>query len=445
MSNKNNSLFELIYNKANNINVKNLSIEDMISVSFLDALKNKTVSVKVNQQEKCECLKSEHVSSFYIPCDKCDEKGFLNVDNNKVVCNRCFGKGMLIKDLCPLCHGDLFRLVKKDLRVTLNGENNLVIKDKGLNINGEVGDLFLKVNVYDKDSYIIKGKDVYSKKIIYFKKNEFDRNKEVETCIDFTKFKLKEVKYEDVIKLEGKGIGGGDFYQPVRCEVKGEKGKDVYKNVILSSKKEAFFIKKEELYSSSLLLNVYDYKPLNDENYEYVKLDSYSSYGTVKLENKGLKGKNNGDNGDLYLQIFVGDFFVKNNDIYLSKCELSKTEMSQSKKNIVVNGTKISVPFDKKKNSNYFLDMGNNGLLLGKDKKSKLFIRIPVKNEEEYYITISNCDKCYVCDYKKFFNEEVKTYKTNNNLENYIYFDGNKEVYDSFNNKVNISLKKGGN
>jgi len=442
MNNRNNSLFELIYNKANKVEDECLDIEDTIDVSFLDVIKRKTVKVLVKQQEPCMCLKDEYASSFYCDCDKCNNSGVLVLGNIKVLCNRCKGKGKILKDLCPLCSSRLYVLNKKEMNITLSGESDIVVEAKGLKSNDNIGNLLLHVNVIDKDEYIIKGNDVYSKKIIFFKKNEFDRTKEVETCIDFTKFKLSEVKYENVIKFSKKGLNGGDFYQPVRCEVKGDKGKDVYKNVILDTKKKGFYISREEIYSSSCVINAYDFKPLNDDNYDYIELSSCNSYTTVKVDNKGLKGKDNGDNGDLYIQIFVGRFFVKNNDIFLSSCDLNKSEMSGNKKVITVNGTKISVPFDKKQSNNYFLDMGNYGLIENKDKKSKLYIRIPVVDKETYNITV-NAKEGYIKDYKKFFGENVKVYKTNNNLEDYIYFNGEGIVRDTHGNDIVISLKKG--
>ena len=369
MINKNNSLFELLYNKANRIEDECLDLEDTINVSFFDVVKSKTVKVLVNQQESCECTKDEYASSFYCDCDKCGNTGVINAGNVTVICNRCIGKGKVKKDECPLCNGRLYVLKKKEMSVSLNGDNDILVKNKGLVANGKSGDLLLHVNVFDKDEYIVKGNDVYAKTIIEFKDNEFNRSKEIETCVDVVKYKLSEIKYENVVKFDKKGINGGDFYQPIRCQVKGEKGKDVYKNVILDTKKKGFYISVEELYSSSLIINAYDYKPLNDDNYEYIELSSCNSYSTVKFENKGLKGKNNGENGDLYLQLFVGDFFVKGNEIFLSKSELNKSEVSGNKKIISVNGTRISVPFDKKRIDNYFLDMGNYGLIESKDKK----------------------------------------------------------------------------
>ena len=442
MSNKYNSLFNLIYNKANNIREDNLDIECTVSVSFLDAYKCKRVKVNVDKQVKCECLSNEYIDSFYGECDKCNGAGFIKQNGFSVVCNRCNGKGKEVLNVCPLCNSKMYVLGKEEMFVTLNKEENIVIENKGLTINGKTGNLILNIDVYDKDAYEIKGKDVYCRKIIDFKKNEFDKSKEVETCVDFTKIKLSEIKYMNIVKLAGKGIDGGDFYVPVRCEVKGEKGQDVYKNIILDSKREGVYINKADVYTSDVILKWYDYKPLNDDNYEYIKLDNCVSYSTLKLECKGMKGKNNGENGDLYLQLFVGDYSVINNDIYLNKSELSKTEISNGKKGIVVNGTKINVMYDRKLKDNYFLDMGNYGLLLGKDKKSRLFVRMNVSLYEEYSISV-NSKKGYVKEYKKFFNEEVKVYKNDTNLGDCIYIDGNSVVYDKYNNKINVSYRKG--
>ena len=441
MGNSYNSLFNLIYNRANNIKEDNLDIECTASVSFLDAFKCKRVKVKVDVQTKCECLSNEYIDSFYEECDKCSGNGKVVLNGFDVICNRCDGRGKLLKIVCPLCNGKMYVLHKEDMFINLNKEEDVIVKGKGLTINGKTGDLCIHIDVYDKDAYVIEGKDVYCKKIIDFKKNEFDKSKDVETCVDVSKIKLSEIKYLNVIKLNGKGIDGGDFYQPVRCEVKGEKGKDVYKNVILTSKCESFYIHREEIYSSDAFMRVYEYKPLNDDNYEVIHVDNCNSYSTIKLECKGMKGKNNGENGDLYLQVFVGDYSVINGDVYLNKCELSKNELSTGKKSIVVNGTKINVAYDKKSTSNYFQDMGNYGALLGKDKKSKLFIRIPV-GSETYNITV-NKKTGYVKDYKKFFNEDVKVYSSNHNLEEYICINGETVVYDNDGNKVNVTYRKG--
>ena len=91
MLNKYNSLFNLIYNKANNIKEDSLDIECTISVSFLDAYKCKRVKVSVDKQVKCECLSNEYINSFYNECDKCDGTGFINQNGFSVICNRCNG------------------------------------------------------------------------------------------------------------------------------------------------------------------------------------------------------------------------------------------------------------------------------------------------------------------------------------------------------------------
>ena len=441
MNNKYDSLFNLIYNKANNIGNEDLDIECSVSVSFLDAYKCKRVKVLVDKQVKCECLSNEHIDSFYDECDKCFGNGTIKLNGYDVICNRCNGKGKLVISTCPLCNNKMYVLNKEEMFVTLNKENDIVIENKGLTLNGKSGNLTIHVDIYDKDAYDIKGKDVYCKKILGFKKNEFDKSKEVETCVDFTKIKLSEIKYMNIVKLASKGIDGGDFYVPVRCEVKGERGKDVYKNVILDRKRDGFYINMKDIYSSDHILNVYDYKPLNDDNYQYIKIDNCGSYHTFKVDHLGIKGKNNGENGDLYLQLFVGDYVLVDKDIYLCKSELTKNELSSGKKSIVVNGTKINVPYDRKAIENYFLDMGNYGLMLDKNQKGKLFIRINVSGGETYSISVDK--KGYVSDYKKFFNENVKVCKTSNNLEDYIYVDGSEVVSDKYNNRVKVSYRKG--
>jgi len=437
--------FEDIYNRHNHINIDNKeNINDIIYVSFLDVLKEKKVEKRVLQQTSCLCTSPNNLNDYYDKCPKCQGKGKIELFGNILTCNSCKGKGLIEKEVCPICQGKTTIIKKEKIEIKLNKgllENPLlVIENKGIN----QGDLILKVDIYDKDEYLIKDDNVYSKKILYFSKKEFKNSKEVETAIDYSSLKLNKIMYEQIVVLEGKGLNGKNFYQPVRCEVEGKKGNNIYSNLIIDKLYEGVYVKKADIYDHALTLNWSITKPLNDPNYLYLDLKTFNkNYETLSYEELGDKSFDGGKNGDLMVKVFLGDYFVKDGNIYRTDEILTKSELTNNKKSIIIDNEKHLINMDKNEKYNYFLNMGKFGLINNENKPGDFYTLIN-KGKCVYKIsTFSNEQKFYINDYKHFFNEKVPSYSNNENMEEYI--EVNKsclEVKDKDDNIIIVSLLK---
>lgn len=438
MSINENNLFKQNYNKANKINLnENLDINDEVGFLYMDILRNKEVEVEVLQSEVCICLDPKNIHLYYEKCDKCEEKGFLNLFDNQVICNKCRGEKRTTIHKCGICSNKGYYLTKKLIKVQLNNrliEGDFIkIEKKGLAKNNKSGDLYLKVNIKDKERYYIKGLDIYDKAIIEFDEEDIkkQKSKQVETPFGFLKVFPQDDSEIEVVMLVNAGLtldnNKGNYYVSIKKQLTPIKGQDRYSNIILIPDSKSFYLSNKELYENKKLLTAYYFKPLNDDNYTFVTIENISSYKIFKIPSLGKQGKYNGLNGDLYLKTFIGDsYFFKNDVLYDLSLEFSKNEIINGRKTVVIGNEKIVFNYQKDLNEVSFIDVGNYGLINNDKTHSSLKTRLNPFDYQVYFVSleIDKLDKIvYIDDYKYFFNEKVKMYSNKNNLKKYLKID----------------------
>jgi len=434
------SLFKSEYNKANMIDIKSdLDIYDECSFSYLDILKEKEVDIISKVYKDCKCTSSVNFNTYYNKCDKCEGKGKIILNSNEVVCNHCKGTGKVIKEVCPLCDGEGKVIKEGKVLVKLNKElkdNDIItIKNKGKESNDVKGDLFIKVIISDKECFKIINNDVYDKRMIEFSKEDLNKgvSKEVETIKGKVSVKSKGEEEREVVKLVGEGISGGDYYVCLSNELTPLKGKDVYKNVIVNKEMLGFYIDKKELNSDKKCLSVYYYRKINDDRVIYIDLKEANNFKIVKLKEKGLKGKNGGVNGDLYLRVYFDDEFVNVNDeLYHKPINLNKYEVSDGKKVIEFNKDKINLSFPKNLGEVAEVKVDDYGFMLDKNVFGNAYFVVNPFEYEVYKVSVRVNKKnkvIYLKDYKRYFNEEVK----------FNYSDGLKIVLNRKSDKVIVN------
>lgn len=416
---KKNSLFKTEYDKANSINMKgDLDIYDECSFSLLDILKEKEVEVLCKQYKDCKCVSSVNFNTYYSKCDKCEGSGKLSLNGNEVLCNHCKGMGRIIKEKCPLCEGE-GKVIKRGkvlvkLNKSLKEEDIVTIEGKGKVSDDIKGDLFIKVKIEDKGCFEIKNNDVYDKRMIDFSKEDLNKNinKQVETIKGFVSVKSRGEEEKEIVKLVGEGIDGGDYYICLNNELTPLKGEDIYKNIIVSKDNLGFYIDKGELTLDKKCLTAYYYKKIDELNFEYIDLKEANNFKIVKLKEKGLKGKNGGLNGDLYLRVYFDDEFGEINDVlYHKDIKLSKYEVNDGKKVVEFNKEKVTLSFPKNISDEYEVAVKDLGFMVDKNEFDDARFMVNPNEFEVYRVSVRvNKKDKVIClkDYKEYFYEEVK-------------------------------------
>ena len=82
-----------------------------------------------------------------------------------------------------------------------------------------------------------------------FSQQRFNKNisKKVETIKGFANVKSNGEKLVEIVKLVGEGIDNGDYYVCLNNELAPIKGKDIYKNVIVTKDEFGFYIDKRDV------------------------------------------------------------------------------------------------------------------------------------------------------------------------------------------------------
>lgn len=444
-----NNLYIKKYNEANDMHSHDqLDIYDECSFSYLDILKEKEVDTLSKVIVSCKCMNSLNYNMYYDKCDKCNGTGFLLLNGNKVVCNHCRGLGSLVKHSCPLCHGD-GKVIKKDrVKVKLNKllkENDyLTLKGLGKEKYGVKGDLIIKVKISDLNCFEIKGNDIYDRRMIYFSRDDINRNisKRVETIQGFVNVKSSGSNSSEVIKLEKEGIDGGDFYVCLENDLVPLRGKDVYKSIIISRDESSFYFDYDELSNECNFLKISYYKKIHEVK-EFVSLNEVNNFKVVKLKGKGMKGKNGGLRGDLYLRIFFDDEFANIDDtLYHYPIKLNKYDILNGKKTLEFDKEKIVLSFEKNLDEMQEVEVKDYGCIVTNKQFKSMKVLVNPFNYDVYRVSVrvNKKDKfIFIKDYEKYFFEEI--IKSCDGLK--VSLSKNKnliEIIDDIGNKVLIKI-----
>lgn len=161
-------------------NTRPMQGDDMqmnMRISFMDAVKGKTETIKVDVDEPCEhCHGSgaEHPSDVET-CSKCHGTGTVyeqvrtpfGTIQQQVQCDQCHGKGETIKEACHVCGGKGYEHKTVTLNINIpqgirNGQKIRVPGRGGMGINGGPnGDLYIQIQVAPDPVFTRQGNDIY--------------------------------------------------------------------------------------------------------------------------------------------------------------------------------------------------------------------------------------------------------------------------------------------
>lgn len=130
-----------------------------LNIDFMDSLKGKSITIKVNTAEKCiKChgTGAENVNDI-VKCQTCNGHGVVQQSIGglfltKAECRECNGSGKIIKLKCNKCMGKKYVMVNKDVKIKIPEgiQNGQHIKVKGYGLpstNGVIGDLYIKIKI----------------------------------------------------------------------------------------------------------------------------------------------------------------------------------------------------------------------------------------------------------------------------------------------------------
>ncbi|MDP3880970.1 MAG: DnaJ C-terminal domain-containing protein [bacterium] len=170
-------------------------------------------------------------------CKDCDGSGEIRKTKNSFfgnfqqisVCDQCHGKGEIPEKFCKECKGVGRVLETKNLKVKIHEgvEDSQMIKISGAGeagvYGGKAGDLFVRVNIKEHDTFERKGAHLLIEKDVKAKDFVDKKDIEIET-ISGEKRTIampKEIKFGEPIMLKGEGMplfgrsGYGDLFVKV--------------------------------------------------------------------------------------------------------------------------------------------------------------------------------------------------------------------------------------
>ncbi len=220
-----------------------------VKVSFMEAAKGCTKTIKVNKQESCGTCSGTGAAKGTSPetCRECNGQGFVlsqqrtpfGVIQNQRPCTACGGKGKTVKVPCGTCNGNGRVTNAKTLEINIpegiDDDQSMALRgvgDAGTN-GGPAGDVIVTVSVdkdkiFERDNY-----DVWVTIPITFSQAVLGCEFIVPTIDGKVSYNIPAgTQSGNVFRLRGKGIkylngrGHGDQYVKVIVEVPKKLTKD---------------------------------------------------------------------------------------------------------------------------------------------------------------------------------------------------------------------------
>lgn len=194
-----------------------------VRISFMDAIKGKTIVVPVTYDEVCPNCSGTGAEkpSDIETCPECRGSGtvigvqqtiFGSMQTQKT-CSRCSGTGKIIKNKCSKCSGKGYSRVKKDIEVNIpaginNGQQIRVPGkgERGIN-GGPNGDLFIEVSVQSSKEFKREGNDIHVDIEISMVDAALGKSIELDTVYGKVKMDIPQgTQPNQVLRIRGKGV-----------------------------------------------------------------------------------------------------------------------------------------------------------------------------------------------------------------------------------------------
>lgn len=397
------------YNSANDKKKAKKSFYQNVDISFLDVLAQNEVEVLIKDYKACNCKESVNLKDYFVKCEKCLGTGKIVINEHEVTCNECYGEKYIRIHDCYVCNNEGKVLVDSKFKIKLN---NKLKQDDELVYDFDNYTLILRVNIYDKDEYLVKGNDIYKLRSIKYNSDDFKNkvSKEIKTIKNKEYLKSEFKRKKEVRKIEKAGLNNGDFYFIFENEVDNDK-EIVYSNVLID--------KSGYVDINSLVNNKYSVAKkviaLNEVNHFLI------DETTKEIETNEYLIK---------LNLLNSKCFEVENDKLIYVLNLEKEDIEVDKKGIVINDEKINVNFKKNLREVMYVNVANKVIVDKQGKKTDLLVKINPYFENIYKISIKNNKGIvFVEDYKYKDYRLVESFKKEDYLDNYLKIDDEEKVY----------------
>ena len=217
-------------------------IEVGAAISFMEACKGTSKTIKVNRLQKCpDCGGSGAAAGSSVKtCPDCNGKGTVNISQQSlfgmvrqtVKCSRCGGKGKIVDTPCKKCSGKGMVKMSEEKEVNIpagidDGQQLRVGGGGNCGLNGGPnGDLYITVTVRPDPIFERDGYDVWTDIPITYGQAALGDEIVVPTIDGKVKYTVPEgTQAGTVFRLKGKGIkkvnrnDRGDHYVKVYVEI----------------------------------------------------------------------------------------------------------------------------------------------------------------------------------------------------------------------------------
>ena len=218
-------------------------IEQVVSITLLEAFKGVTRDIDVMKWENCQHCNGTGAKPGTKPetCPKCHGSGQVRQSQQSLfgqfvsitTCPDCHGTGKIIKDKCDECEGrgKIRKKHKLEVKIPAGVERNMRLRipeagEAGTN-GGPAGDLHLIIDVGLDANFERNGADLHTSLLLTYPQAVLGTDAEI-TTLDGKKEKISVpagTSHGQVLKIKGKGMpkinskSTGDLYAHVFIEI----------------------------------------------------------------------------------------------------------------------------------------------------------------------------------------------------------------------------------
>ena len=209
--------------RANNGPMKGANIRTSVRISFEETVTGTEKEVEFNYKDTCPECNGSGAKKGTSPatCSRCGGTGqvittqrtLFGMSRVSSVCPDCRGTGKIIKDKCPNCFGNGYKLVKKRIKVNIPAgiDDGQMVRMSGLGEpgtnGGERGDLLVEIVVSQDSRFQRNGYDVYSTAELPFTTAALGGDVRIATVDGDVLYTVKAgTQTNTKVRLRGKGI-----------------------------------------------------------------------------------------------------------------------------------------------------------------------------------------------------------------------------------------------